>query len=136
MRPCIPKVVTAADDSTMAVWEVETGSKCMLFTNAHGNEEITCLAFDQTWRKLITGARNGTVKVGIRHANNSLNSECDRTQIWNIQNGHNLHCLEAVSEAEITGVMPIPDKQMTLAVGWSRKIVKYHTSEHDVRLRS
>ena len=35
----------------------------MLFTNAHGQEEITAMTLDNTARRLMTGARNGTVKV-------------------------------------------------------------------------
>jgi len=58
------KVVTAADDSTIGVWDLETGAKSMMYTGAHGNEEITCLALDETGRRLFTGARNGTIKVG------------------------------------------------------------------------
>ena len=37
----------------------------MLFTNTHGKEEITAMAFDAGWRRLITAARNGTTKVGF-----------------------------------------------------------------------
>lgn len=32
---------------------------------AHGTEEITCMGFSKTGRKLYTGARNGSVKVNI-----------------------------------------------------------------------
>lgn len=57
------QVVSGADDSSLMCWDFETGNKNMVFTNAHGDEEITCMAFDGNWRRLITGARNGTVKV-------------------------------------------------------------------------
>ena len=53
-------------------------------------------------------------------------------QIWNVQNGHNLHNLESVQEAEVTGVTPLTDKKLTLAVGWSRMITKYDDSDQDV----
>ena len=56
-------MVTGADDSTVGVWDIETGAKSMLFANAHGQEEITCMSFDNGWRRLLTGARNGTIKV-------------------------------------------------------------------------
>uniref|UniRef100_A0A8C5R5F8 EF-hand domain-containing protein n=1 Tax=Leptobrachium leishanense TaxID=445787 RepID=A0A8C5R5F8_9ANUR len=100
------QVVTASEDSTVIVWDVETGTKCLLLDNVHGCEEITCMAFDRSQRKLITGARNGTLKV------------------WNIQNGHNLHRLQPVEEAEVTCVLPLRD-QTFLSVGWNRKIVLY-----------
>ena len=59
----VTQVVSGADDSSVAVWDVETGAKSMLFEHAHGDYEITCMSFDANYRKLYTGARNGTVKV-------------------------------------------------------------------------
>uniref|UniRef100_A0A8C8RKJ3 Uncharacterized protein n=1 Tax=Pelusios castaneus TaxID=367368 RepID=A0A8C8RKJ3_9SAUR len=57
------QVVTGCDDSTVAVWDVETGTKHLLISNAHGNEEITCMALDNSQHRLITAARNGTIKT-------------------------------------------------------------------------
>lgn len=59
----VQQVVTAADDSSIGVWDATTGAKQMLYTGAHGREEITALTLDDTGRRLITGARNGTIKV-------------------------------------------------------------------------
>ena len=42
---------------------MNTGQKALMFTKCHGNEEITSLSFDGTYKKLVTGARDGTVKV-------------------------------------------------------------------------
>lgn len=53
-------------------------------------------------------------------------------QVWNFQNGHNLHKLEAVAEAEVTGIMPLLDKKIILAVGWSRQVTLYEDSDPDV----
>ena len=55
--------MTGCDSSHVAVWELESGNKSIVFSNAHGNEEITSMVFDESWRRLITGARNGTIKV-------------------------------------------------------------------------
>ncbi|KAG6936914.1 WD repeat-containing protein on Y chromosome-like [Chelydra serpentina] len=104
------QVVTGADDSTVAVWDVETGAKCLLINNAHGKEEITCMALDSSQHRLITAARNGTIKV------------------WLIQTGHNLHQLEVVEEAEVTGLVALRDRTL-LAVGWNQKIVLYDFCE-------
>ena len=46
---------------------------------------------------------------------------------------HNLHKLEAVAEAEVTGIMPLTDKKIILAVGWSRQITTYDDGDPDVR---
>ncbi|MEE6506938.1 hypothetical protein FKM82_007907 [Ascaphus truei] len=104
------QVVTGSEDSTIAVWDVETGTKCLLLNNVHGREEITCMAFDKSQRKLITGARNGTLKI------------------WNVQNGHNLHRLQAVEDAEVTCILPLREHKF-LTVGWNRKIVIYDTTQ-------
>ncbi|MBN3313526.1 WDR49 protein, partial [Atractosteus spatula] len=109
-NPFFKQVVTGSDDSTVAVWDVETGTKCLQLSNVHGQEEITCMALDSTQRRLITGARNGTIKV------------------WNIQNGHNLHKLEAIAEAEVTGVICFQDNKL-LTVGWSRKLALYSITD-------
>ena len=47
----------------LAVWDIETGVKCLVFANAHDTEEITAMAFDDSRRRLITGARDGSIKV-------------------------------------------------------------------------
>ncbi|XP_077980125.1 cilia- and flagella-associated protein 337-like [Glandiceps talaboti] len=107
------QVVTGADDSSIAVWDIETGSKNHVLSNAHGDEEITCMAFDSSLRRLISGARNGSIKV------------------WNFQNGHNIHQCEAVSEAEVTGIVSFRDKHLILSVGWSRQITLYDDSDSD-----
>ncbi|XP_031750588.1 WD repeat-containing protein on Y chromosome isoform X2 [Xenopus tropicalis] len=99
-------IVTGSEDSTVAVWDVETGAKSLLLGNAHGQEEVTCMALDKAQRRLITGARNGTIKI------------------WNIQNGHNLHQLEPVEDAEITCIVA-SQENVFLTVGWNRKIVTY-----------
>ncbi|XP_052069658.1 WD repeat-containing protein on Y chromosome-like isoform X4 [Mytilus californianus] len=112
-NPFFKQVVTGCDSSHVAVWELESGNKSIVFSNAHGNEEITCMVFDESWRRLITGARNGTIKV------------------WNFQNGHNLHKLEPEEEAEVTGILPLVDMKMIIAVGWSRKITVYDDSDPD-----
>lgn len=52
--------------------------------------------------------------------------------MWNFQNGHNLHKLESIAEAEITGIVPFSDMKIILAVGWNRLITKYDDSDGDV----
>ena len=49
------QVVTAADDSSVSVWDVESGDRCITFNRCHQDNEITCLAFDASLRRLITG---------------------------------------------------------------------------------
>ncbi|XP_052783274.1 WD repeat-containing protein on Y chromosome-like isoform X3 [Mya arenaria] len=112
-NPMFKQVATGCDSSVIALWDIETGNKSVVFSNAHGEEEITCMTFDTSYRRLFSGARNGTIKV------------------WNFQNGHNLHKLEAVAEAEVTGIMPLLDKKIILSVGWSRQITLYEDTDPD-----
>ncbi|KAG8535228.1 hypothetical protein GDO81_029097 [Engystomops pustulosus] len=44
--------------------------------------------------------------------------------MWNIQNGHNLHRLQRVEEAEVTCLLPLRENTY-LSVGWNRKIIVY-----------
>lgn len=57
---------------------------------------------------------------------------CIFYQVWNFQNGHNLHKLEPADDSEVTGVLSLIDNEFILSVGWSRKITKYDDSEGDV----
>ncbi|XP_072168406.1 cilia- and flagella-associated protein 337-like [Diadema setosum] len=107
------QVATAADDSTVSVWNLETGAKSFTIPEAHGSEEITCLAISTTGRRLYTGARNGIVKV------------------WNFQNGHHIHDCESVGDDEVTGLVSMGKKKGFLSVGWSRKIVQYKDGDCD-----
>ncbi|XP_071952599.1 cilia- and flagella-associated protein 337-like [Antedon mediterranea] len=108
------QIVTGADDSSISVWDFETGAKSHTVNKAHKDEEITCMIFTMSGRRLITGARNGTIKV------------------WNFQNGHNIHQLDVVDDVEITGLVSFGDKKGILSVGWNRLIVKYDDSDSDI----
>ena len=55
--------MTGSDDSSVTVWDVETGRKALHIGSAHGREEVTCMTFDSGWRRLLTGACDGSVKV-------------------------------------------------------------------------
>ena len=63
------------------LWDVETGKSIFEFGEAHGEEAITCVTFDNTGRRLITGGRDG----GIR--------------LWNYNNGH---CLKTMTKGIFT----------------------------------
>ncbi|XP_030630928.1 WD repeat-containing protein on Y chromosome [Chanos chanos] len=93
-NPLFKQVVTAYVNSSLAVWDVETGVRCLEVKNAHGRAEITCMALDRRQRRLITGASNGTIKV------------------WNFLYGHILYKLEAVSRTEVKGVICYHDNQL------------------------
>ena len=59
----------------MKLWDFETGNAVFDFGEAHGEAAITCLDFDTTGRRCLTGGRDGAIKV------------------WNYNNGHCLMTL-------------------------------------------
>ncbi|XP_022598764.1 WD repeat-containing protein on Y chromosome-like isoform X2 [Seriola dumerili] len=105
-NPTLRQVVTAHANSSVSLWDVETGRRRLQILNAHGEDELLCMALDSSHRRLITGARNGTVKV------------------WNLLNGLNLHKLEPVTNSEVTRLTCLHDNKL-LAVGWSQRIIQY-----------
>lgn len=80
----ILKVVSACHGSVVCVWDVKTGEKLMKFSNCHENMEITAMSFDPTGRRLITGARDGSIKI------------------WNFNNGACLGILDTPCKAEVS----------------------------------
>lgn len=99
------QVVSACHGSVVNVWHVDTGEKAIMFTNAHNGHEITSMSFDPTKRRLITGSRNGSVKI------------------WNFNNGACLHSTRAMDDSEVTGIVCL--KQRIVTVGWNHKIIVY-----------
>lgn len=69
-------MVTACHGSMIRVWDIDTGEKIIQFSKCHGSIEITAMTFDPTGRRLITGARDGSIKM------------------WNFNNGACLAVLE------------------------------------------
>ncbi|XP_041828940.1 WD repeat-containing protein 49 [Melanotaenia boesemani] len=117
-NPTLQQVVTGHVDSSVSLWDVETGKKNLHILNAHGEEALTCMELDSSHRRLITGARNGTIKV------------------WNLLNGLNLHKLEPVTNSEVTGLACLHDNQL-LAVGWSQQVIQYNIAEaKDLKVRA
>ncbi|XP_034427163.1 WD repeat-containing protein on Y chromosome isoform X2 [Hippoglossus hippoglossus] len=105
-NPTLRQVVTGHADSSVSLWDVETGRRRLQILNAHGEDELLCMTLDSTHRRLFTGARNGTIKV------------------WNLLNGLNLHKMEPVSNSEVTKLTCLHDNKL-LAVGWSQRVVQY-----------
>ncbi|KAG7256741.1 hypothetical protein CRUP_007368 [Coryphaenoides rupestris] len=104
--PPLGLVAVGRRDSSVDVWEAATGRRRFTVHGAHGGEELSCMSTDAGGRRLVTGSRQGTVKV------------------WDLLNGQNLHKLEPVSSSEVTGVTCLHGNQL-LTVGWSRRVALY-----------
>ncbi|KAM6951056.1 cilia- and flagella-associated protein 337 [Aplochiton taeniatus] len=105
-NPALGQAITGGEDSSVTIWDLETGALHLRVSHAHGEEDVTCMALDSSHRRLITGARNGTVKV------------------WSLLNGQILHKLEPVTGSEVTGIVCLRDNQLLVA-GWSQRIAQY-----------
>lgn len=99
------QVVSTSYDSMVCVWDLDTGEKVIQFSNCHGNHEITAMTFDPNLRRLLTAAKDGTIKI------------------WNFNNGALLGELQNVHDYEVTDILCCKNNFIT--GGWSRKIVMY-----------
>ncbi len=61
----INQVVSICEMGTVALWEVVSGSKIFEFKNIHEGSEVTAACFDASMRRLITGSKNGSLKVNL-----------------------------------------------------------------------
>ena len=88
-NPVFKLIVSGCDEGVVNVWDPQTGQKTFTFSEAHGKAEITAMAFDTSGRRLITGARDGTIKT------------------WNFNNGQLLQDLVKDDTTEVTGLQVI-----------------------------
>ncbi|XP_032651865.1 cilia- and flagella-associated protein 337-like isoform X1 [Chelonoidis abingdonii] len=110
-------VVSCSEGSVVKVWDFETGKHLFEFSGAHGGAAITCLTFDVSGRRLITGGRDGCLKI------------------WNYNNGHCLNTLKREDKcAEVCDCtyVEVNRSRYIIAVGWDRRISMYFDSADDL----
>jgi WD40 repeat protein len=98
-------VVSGCHESVISVWNIDTGENIIKFSNCHGNMEITAMKFDSEGRRLITGGRDGSIKM------------------WNFNNGACLCVLKHNFNAEVNCFLFL-DRRV-IASGWSQFITDY-----------
>ncbi|TPX70972.1 hypothetical protein CcCBS67573_g06381 [Chytriomyces confervae] len=105
-NPTFKQVVTACDGGVVNVWDALSGLHIFKFADTHGKSELTAVTFDLGYRKLITGARDGTI------------------HIWNFHNGQKIKELIKPDSAEVTEIIQIEmhETRYIIAVGWNRKV--------------
>ncbi|KAJ8256464.1 hypothetical protein COCON_G00186160 [Conger conger] len=110
------QVVSCSDGSVVKVWDFDTGKQVFEFGGAHGVSAITCLTFDPKGRRLITGGRDGCLKV------------------WNFNNGQCLKIFRKDHDsAEVCDCTYLNVNRNTyiISVGWNRRIDIYFDSAED-----
>ena len=112
-------VVSACQDSVISVWDLYSGEKIIQTVNAHVRRErgveypveITTMSFDGPQRRVITGARDGSIKI------------------WNFNNGNCYKTFNTPDRHAITGVIHINNN--IFATGWSRLVHVYIDGEDE-----
>ncbi|XP_075264568.1 cilia- and flagella-associated protein 337-like isoform X2 [Convolutriloba macropyga] len=113
-------VVSCSEASIVKVWDFKTGQQLFEFSRAHSHPEIgpvaiTCMTFDETCRRLITGGRDGILKI------------------WNYNNGNCLKKLVPREPKEVNSCIyvNINKTKKVIAVGWDRRINLFLDSTGD-----
>ncbi|KAM9675026.1 LOW QUALITY PROTEIN: cilia- and flagella-associated protein 337-like [Dama dama] len=107
-NPTFRQVIICSEASVVIVWDFETGRLLSEFTEAPGTAGITCLTFDSSGRRLVTGGRDGCLKI------------------WSYNSGHCLHTLNNGEQGEVCDCTYLEVNQnKCIMVGWERRIDVY-----------
>ncbi|XP_039751479.1 WD repeat-containing protein on Y chromosome-like [Pararge aegeria] len=112
-NPLFKVVITCGMDSIIINWDPVTGKRNVMVRDAHTRllhgelipVEITAACFDPGNQLLLTGARNGTLKV------------------WNFNTGLCLRNLAIEHMCEVTNCFWVEGR--ILAVGWNRHVTEF-----------
>ncbi|XP_055977525.1 EF-hand calcium-binding domain-containing protein 8 [Sorex fumeus] len=97
------QVVSGCVSGMVMVWELMTGRKMAMFSvSGDEHEELTAMALDEPERCLLTGLRDGSVKL------------------WNYNNGECLVTLPNPDHMEISGIIHL--NKVFYVSGWSKRI--------------
>ncbi|XP_062873393.1 WD repeat-containing protein 64 [Trichomycterus rosablanca] len=110
------QVVSCTEASVIKVWDVDTGSQVFEYGGAHGLSAITCMSFDPKGRRLVTGGRDGCLKI------------------WNFNNGHCLKILSREGESDEIcdcSYLQVHRNSFVMSVGWGRRIDVYLDAPDD-----
>uniref|UniRef100_A0A182LRL8 WD repeat-containing protein on Y chromosome n=1 Tax=Anopheles culicifacies TaxID=139723 RepID=A0A182LRL8_9DIPT len=106
-------VVSCGFDSFIIVWDHRLNRKMTIITEAHTQlrngvlepVEITAACFDEKQQLLLTGARNGSLKI------------------WNISGRTCLRTIQMDDDSEVTAVFWQANR--ILAMGWNHRVVEF-----------
>ncbi|XP_012610384.2 EF-hand calcium-binding domain-containing protein 8 [Microcebus murinus] len=97
------EVVTGSLQGSVNVWEIVTGTKLMEFSVSGAQSvELTAMALDESQRCLLTGLRDGTMKM------------------WNYNIGECLLVFPNPDQLEISGIVHM--NEVFYVTGWSKRI--------------
>ncbi|XP_035535517.1 WD repeat-containing protein 49 [Morone saxatilis] len=111
------QVVSCTEGSVVKVWDFDTGRQIFEFGGTHDLSVITCMTFDPKGRRLITGGRDGCLKI------------------WNFNNGQCLKTLQKDGEShEVFDCifLKVHRNFYVMSVGRDRKIDIYSDIPEDL----
>ncbi|XP_014477253.1 PREDICTED: WD repeat-containing protein on Y chromosome-like [Dinoponera quadriceps] len=114
-------IVSTGLDSRIIVWDPWLGHHLRMMTNAHGvirygqhvDVEVTAACFDDTEQFLLTGARDGSLKM------------------WNFNTATCIRRTMIDYQCEITSVVWLENR--IFCSGWNKQVVEVAATEFDVR---
>ncbi|XP_001655383.2 WD repeat-containing protein on Y chromosome [Aedes aegypti] len=112
-NPLFKVIVSCGLDSFIIVWDYTGNRKLTIIQDAHTEVihgilekvQITAACFDPKLQLMVTGARNGELKI------------------WNFNSGSLMSCMSIGSECEVTAVFW--ERTGILAMGWNHVIVEF-----------
>ncbi|CAH0702623.1 unnamed protein product [Spodoptera exigua] len=115
-NPLFKLIISCGMDSIIINWNPVTGKRNVLVRDAHVRHihgelvpvEITAACFDPGYQLLLTGARNGELKI------------------WNFNTGICLRVMTIKHMCEVTDCFWVEGR--ILAVGWNRHVVEFEDS--------
>ncbi|XP_061932668.1 WD repeat-containing protein on Y chromosome isoform X1 [Apis cerana] len=110
-------VVSTGLDSCIIIWDPWLGNRLFLVTHAHSrflygqfhDIEITAACFDESEQLLVTGARDGTLKI------------------WHFNTGTCLRNMELETQCEVTSLVWLENR--ILCSSWNRQVVEFAISD-------
>ncbi|XP_041796837.1 WD repeat-containing protein on Y chromosome [Chelmon rostratus] len=111
------QVVSCAGGSVVKVWDFDTGRQVFEFGGGRDLSVITCMTFDSKGRRLITGGRDGCLKI------------------WNFNNGQCLKTLKKGGECQEVCdciFLKVHRNFHVMSVGRDRKIDIYSDTPEDL----
>jgi len=100
------QIVSGDNQGTVCVWDVRSGKLEFEFRRTHGDAKLTCMAFDESNRRLYTGGEDGIIRL------------------WNFSSGHHIRPYVMPRPSELTGLLVCREGPNLFVVGlaWDRCI--------------
>ncbi|XP_011296739.1 WD repeat-containing protein on Y chromosome [Fopius arisanus] len=118
------RIVSTGIDSCIMYWDPWTGKRIHCITNAHSKKnvgsyqqiEITAATFDYSLQLLITGGRDGSLKI------------------WSFNSGSCVKNMSMEDQRAITGIIWL--KNRILCTGWNGYVVEFADTETGIYRKS